>query len=164
MDTEIQTDQELNNNEVKQCDEADGWCTVAKKKTHQKKKSRRWLEESISILPPICENVSEDEVYFSSSAECSDDDNNSLDSEIAHPKRNTNARILNLNNNNKAAIDTKQNPSLSELNQKNARLNARDGQTAACCFAKKLDSLTDKVILIYDRNTFLHLPTLHWYF
>ena len=157
MDVIQETDMELNNNEVK-CED-DGWCTVAKKTQKQKKRSKRWLEESISILPPICENVSEDEVYFSSSADCSDDDNNSLDSVIAHTK-NTSARIISLNNNNKAASETQQKPSLSERNQKNARLISSHGHTAACCFAKKLDSLTDKVRLIYDRKMLFAFPNL----
>ena len=69
---------ENNNNLVNSEHQDDNsWCTVRSKKTKEKR-SRKRLKSFESSLPPIFESVSDDEVYFSSSGDGSDDDANSL--------------------------------------------------------------------------------------
>ena len=135
---------ENNNNLVNSEHQDDNsWCTVRSKKTKEKR-SRKRLKSFESSLPPIFESVSDDEVYFSSSGDGSDDDANSLDSSRSQTPKNlrTNHLIKNstFNNNNNVVKEIK----LEDLNKKNSERSRMKDQECWCT-TKKLDLLEDKV-------------------
>ena len=134
---------ENNNNLVNSEHQDDNsWCTVRSKKTKEKR-SRKRLKSFESSLPPIFESVSDDEVYFSSSGDGSDDDANSLDSSRSQTPKNliTNHLRKNstINNNNNVVKEIK----LEDLNKKNSEMIMKDQE--CWCTTKKLDLLEDKV-------------------
>ena len=134
---------ENNNNLVNSEHQDDNsWCTVRSKKTKEKR-SRKRLKSFESSLPPIFESVSDDEVYFSSSGDGSDDDANSLDSSRSQTPKNLRTNHLRnnstINNNNNLVKEIK----LEDLNKKNSGMIMKDQE--CWCTTKKLDLLEDKV-------------------
>lgn len=140
---------ENNNNLVNSEHQDDNsWCTVRSKKPKEKR-SRRRLKSFESSLPPIFESVSDDEVYFSSSGDGSDDDANSLDSSRSQTPKNliTNHLRKNstINNNNNVVKEIK----LEDLNKKNSEMIMKDQE--CWCTTKKLDLLEDKDMFLRSR-------------